>query len=160
MVLSGPAGAGIKGQEELHGLIGIEKPEFLPDFPKLGMEPVSFRGIEMDFGFGEKVLVIMGFKEFPRPLYKHNGGETQQAFSCLVCALSEAKGMIKNMSEKFQEKKRFVRYKEGAKLYSLCQSTFEKRAKEAGATYKVGKAVLVDCEIFEKYLESFCIPAE
>ena len=23
------------------------------------MEPVSFRGIEMDFGFGEKVLVIL-----------------------------------------------------------------------------------------------------
>lgn len=65
-----------------------------------------------------------------------------------------------NMSEKFQEKKRFVRYKEGAKLYGLCQSTFEKRAKEAGATYKVGKAVLVDCEIFEKYLESFRIPAK
>lgn len=45
-------------------------------------------------------------------------------------------------------------------LYGLCQSTFEKRAKEAGATYKVGKAVIVDCEIFEKYLESFRIPAE
>ena len=64
------------------------------------------------------------------------------------------------MSERFREKKRFVRYKEGAKLYGLCQSTFEKRAKEAGATYKVGKAVIVDCEIFEKYLESFRIPAE
>ena len=64
------------------------------------------------------------------------------------------------MSEKFREKKRFVRYKEGAKLYGLCQSTFEKRAKEAGATYKIGKAVLVDCEIFEKYLENFRIPAE
>ena len=65
-----------------------------------------------------------------------------------------------NMSERFREKKRFVRYKEGARLYGLCQSTFEKRAKEAGATYKVGKAVIVDCEIFEKYLESFRIPAE
>ena len=61
------------------------------------------------------------------------------------------------MSERFREKKRFVRYKEGARLYGLCQSTFEKRAKEAGATYKVGKAVIVDCEIFEKYLESFRI---
>ena len=64
------------------------------------------------------------------------------------------------MSEKFHEKKRFVRYKEGAMLYDLCQSTFERRAKEAGATYKIGKVVLVDCEIFEKYLDSFRVSAE
>lgn len=64
------------------------------------------------------------------------------------------------MPEEFKEKKRFVRYKEGAKLYGLCQSTFEKRAKEAGATYKIGKAVIVDCEIFEAYLQSFRVPAE
>ena len=59
LVLSGPAGAGVKGKKELHGLIGIEKAELLPGFPKLCMEPVSFRGIEMDFGFVEKVLVIL-----------------------------------------------------------------------------------------------------
>ena len=41
------------------------------------------------------------------------------------------------MSEQFEGKKRFVRYKEGAKLYGLCQSTFEERTKEAGATYKI-----------------------
>ena len=59
MVLSGPAGGRVKGQKELHGLIGIEKAEFLPWFPKLRMEPAPFRGIEMDFGFSEKVLVIL-----------------------------------------------------------------------------------------------------
>ncbi len=59
LVLSGPTGVGVKGQEELYGLVGIEKSELLPNFPKLRMEPVSFRGIEMDFGFGEKVLVIL-----------------------------------------------------------------------------------------------------
>lgn len=64
------------------------------------------------------------------------------------------------MNGEIENKKRFVRYKEGAKIYGLCQSTFEKRAKEAGATYKVGKAVLVNCEIFEKYLQEFRIPAE
>lgn len=32
-----------------------------------------------------------------------------------------------------EEKKRFVRYKSGAVLYDVCQSTFEKWAKEAGA---------------------------
>lgn len=30
-----------------------------------------------------------------------------------------------------EEKKRFVRYKSGAVLYDVCQSTFEKWAKEA-----------------------------
>ena len=51
--------------------------------------------------------------------------------------------------------KRFVRYKEGAQLYSLSQSTFERRAKEAKAIYKMGKIALVNTEIFERYLESF-----
>lgn len=54
-----------------------------------------------------------------------------------------------------KEKKRFVRYKEGAEMYSMCQSKFEKMAKEAGATYKLDKLVLVNCDIFEEYLELF-----
>ena len=53
--------------------------------------------------------------------------------------------------------KKFVRYKEGAEMYSMCQSKFEKMAKDAGATYKLDKLVLVNCEIFEEYLESFRI---
>lgn len=57
-------------------------------------------------------------------------------------------------------KKIFVRYKEGAEMYSMCQKTFEMRAKEAGAVYKVGKTVLVNCDIFEKYLELFRLPSE
>ena len=57
-------------------------------------------------------------------------------------------------------KKIFVRYKEGAEMYSMCQKTFEMRAKEAGAVYKVGKSVLVNCDIFEKYLELFRLPSE
>lgn len=54
-------------------------------------------------------------------------------------------------------KKRFVRYKEGAEMYSMCQSKFEQLAKEAKAIYKVNKLVLVNCELFEKYLETFRI---
>lgn len=54
-----------------------------------------------------------------------------------------------------KEKRKFIRYKEGKEVYGLCQSTFERKAKEAGAVYKIGKAVLVNCEIFEKYLEQF-----
>lgn len=54
-------------------------------------------------------------------------------------------------------KKRFVRYKEGAELYSICQSKFEQMAKDAGACYKLDKVVLVNCDIFEDYLEGFRI---
>lgn len=51
--------------------------------------------------------------------------------------------------------KKFVRYDEGAKKYSMGLSKFKIMAKEAKATYKVDKLVLVNCEIFEKYLETF-----
>ena len=53
--------------------------------------------------------------------------------------------------------KKFVRYKEGAQLYSISQSKFERMAKDACAIYKLNKVVLVNCEIFEKYLETFKI---
>ena len=54
-------------------------------------------------------------------------------------------------------RKRFARYKEGAELYSMCQSKFEDMAKEAGAIYKLNKLVLVNCDVFEEYLETFRI---
>ena len=53
--------------------------------------------------------------------------------------------------------KRFVRYEEGARLYSMCQSKFEREAKAAKATYKVDGIVLVNTTLFEDYLESFHI---
>ena len=51
--------------------------------------------------------------------------------------------------------KKFVRYKEGAEKYSLGLTKFQELAKEANAVYKVDKIVLVNCEIFEKFLETF-----
>lgn len=57
--------------------------------------------------------------------------------------------------QKRVNKKRFVRYKEGAEIYSMCQSKFEAMAKEAEATYKLNKLVLVNCDIFEEYLELY-----
>ena len=57
--------------------------------------------------------------------------------------------------KKEEKRKRFVRYREGAEMYSMCQSKFEKMAKEAHAVYKLDKLVLVNCEIFEAYLETF-----
>ena len=55
------------------------------------------------------------------------------------------------MKNKHNDKK-FVRYKEGAELYSMSQSKFEELAKEAGAVYKLNKIVLVNCEILNEYL--------
>lgn len=39
----------------------------------------------------------------------------------------------------------------------MCQSKFEEMAKEANAIYKLNKLVLVNCDIFEEYLETFRI---
>ena len=51
--------------------------------------------------------------------------------------------------------KKFVRYQEGAELYSIGLTKFQELAKEAKAVYKIDKA-LVNCEIFEKYLGLNC----
>lgn len=53
--------------------------------------------------------------------------------------------------------KKFVRYQEGAEKYSLGLTKFQELAKEAKAVYKIDKVALVNCEIFERYLESFRI---
>lgn len=52
-----------------------------------------------------------------------------------------------------------LKYKDGPKVYGICESTFKKRAREAGAVIKLGKSVLIDKEIFEEYLHSFRVPA-
>ena len=52
-------------------------------------------------------------------------------------------------------KKRFVRYQEGAELYSMELHTFEQIAKEAGAIYKIRRLVLVNLDIFDAYLDAF-----
>ena len=63
-------------------------------------------------------------------------------------------------SEKDNEKAgkaaaRFVRYKAGAERYGLGVTKFQELAKNAKAVYKVDKVVLVNCELFERYLEAF-----
>ncbi len=54
-----------------------------------------------------------------------------------------------------QYAKKFVRYKEGAEKYSLGLTKFQELAKEAKAVYKIDGVALVNCEIFEKFLETF-----
>lgn len=55
----------------------------------------------------------------------------------------------------FDGHKKYVRWDEGAKLYSMGLHTFQKYAKDAGACYKIGNIVLVNTEIFEKFIEAF-----
>ena len=70
-----------------------------------------------------------------------------------VCDLKKIE-VINVVKEKYG-RKRFVRYKTGAELYDMSQSSFEDLAEEAGAKYKIGKMVLVNCDVFEEYLETF-----
>ena len=51
--------------------------------------------------------------------------------------------------------KKFVRYKDGAELYSLGIQNFMKIAKEAGAVRKIRGTVLVNIEKLDEYIDSF-----
>ena len=57
--------------------------------------------------------------------------------------------------ERKLEKKRFVRYKEGAEMYSMGMNKFQALAKDAGAILKIDRMVLVDLDTFDEYLETF-----
>ena len=61
----------------------------------------------------------------------------------------------KDVDKTKQLAKKFVRYPEGAQRYSLGLTKFQELAKEAKAVYKIDKIALVNCEIFERYLETF-----
>lgn len=53
------------------------------------------------------------------------------------------------------EKKRLVRYKEGAAMYSMGVNKFQALAKDARAILKIDRMVLVDLDRFDEYLETF-----
>lgn len=54
-----------------------------------------------------------------------------------------------------ERKKKYVRYQEGAELYSMGLNTFREIARDAKATVRIKGIVLVNIEIFEEYLELF-----
>lgn len=60
----------------------------------------------------------------------------------------------KDVDKTKQNVKKFVRYQEGAEKYSMGLTKFTELAKEAKAVYKIDKVTLVNCEIFERYLET------
>ena len=74
--------------------------------------------------------------------------------SCVDNSVQKKRGAKKVTKE---QKKKFVRYAEGAEMYSMSLRKFQEFAKEAGAIHKVGKMVLVSCEIIDNYLATFKI---
>ena len=54
-----------------------------------------------------------------------------------------------------EKRKKYVRYKEGAQLYSMGLHTFQQLAKEAGAIYRIKRIVLVNLDILDEYMEAF-----
>ncbi len=52
-------------------------------------------------------------------------------------------------------RKKFVRYEEGAALYSMRLHSFQDLAKDAGAVYRVKRMVLVNTQLINEYLERF-----
>ena len=60
-----------------------------------------------------------------------------------------------NVAETKKYAKKFVRYKEGAERYSLGLTKIQALAKEAKSVYKIDGVALVNCELFERYLETF-----
>ena len=59
--------------------------------------------------------------------------------------------MAKEMTTK--QKKRFVRYSEGAEMYSMGVTKFMEICKAAKACYKLNQLVLVNLDIVDEYLE-------
>lgn len=60
--------------------------------------------------------------------------------------------------EQFLEgkKRKYVTYRQGAKLYDLNYYTFVKIARAAKANFQIKKNVIVDLEILDEYLENHC----
>lgn len=53
-------------------------------------------------------------------------------------------------------KKKWVRYDEGALLYSMGLHSFQKLAKDAKAIYHVNRIVLINTEKIDEYIELMC----
>ena len=52
-------------------------------------------------------------------------------------------------------KKKFVRYKTAMYMYEMGRSKIEKVARQAGATYKIDKLVLINTEILDEFLDTY-----
>lgn len=55
-----------------------------------------------------------------------------------------------------EQKRTFVSYAQGARMYSMNYYSFVKLAKEAGANIRIKKNVVIDLELIEKFLGNNC----
>lgn len=55
-------------------------------------------------------------------------------------------------------KPKFIRVKQAEVIYNIGKSRILEIAREAGAAIKIDRTVLIDIEVFDKYLETFRIP--
>lgn len=52
-------------------------------------------------------------------------------------------------------RKKFVRFDEGAMLYSMGINSFRQLARDAGAVYHIKKIALVNIKLVDEYMERF-----
>lgn len=57
-----------------------------------------------------------------------------------------------------EDGKKWIRCKDAIDMYGLSRPTIVRLAREAGAAYKINKAILINTETFDVYLESFRVP--
>ena len=70
--------------------------------------------------------------------------------------MAYARKVPENMDKLLKDgRKKFVRYEEGAALYSMGLHSFQELAKDAGAVYHIKKIVLINTQLIDEYLESF-----
>lgn len=53
------------------------------------------------------------------------------------------------------KKKKYIRYEEGAVLYSMGKNSFRQIAQDAHAIVRLKRIALVNVEVLDEYLESF-----
>lgn len=73
-----------------------------------------------------------------------------------VIRMPRARKEVENLEELVgSNEKKYVRYAEGAQLYSMGLHSFQNLAKDAGAVRKVKGVVLVNTEKVDAFIESF-----
>ncbi|HKL98391.1 MAG TPA: DUF6462 family protein [Mobilitalea sp.] len=71
-------------------------------------------------------------------------------------SMPKTRKVVENLEELVKDKKKkYVRYAEGAELYSMGLHSFQALAKDAGAIRKVKGIVLINTEKVDAFIESF-----
>lgn len=59
------------------------------------------------------------------------------------------------MDKERRSNRKYLRFKDACEAYSLGKEKMHDLAVEARAIYKIDRAVLVNCDVFERHLESY-----